>query len=286
MREPIVAGLRACRRHWLLAAWLYLTSSILSVPAALAVGYLVHRQVGATLSAADFADGTFLLVCQFLAANITTLTSMLPWMVGLGLLWLVVHLFWRGALIENVLLDASPSLGELAASGAHNWPRLARLLPAGMLCLLVAGCLPIYALFKMVQSVSKSWYSEPAVLAANLGVAALGFLLIAFASGAHDLMRAHAVLADEARAPAAFYQGLRIAVRSPLRLLVACVPFVFSTLVLTIFVAHVCRYVAHSGWLAFCVVIGVQQAAAFLRAMLSVGLVGAEASLWGAARGR
>jgi hypothetical protein len=123
---------------------------------------------------------------------------------------------------------------------------------------------------------TEDWISEKGLLLANLLTLLVAGLLIAWVTGAYDFMRVEAVARGEHRARYAFIRGLARAARHPVAVLVLSIPFALLALALTVAASLIDVEIGRSSWTMIVLGFILEQATCFSRAVLKVGLAGAQ----------
>lgn len=278
--RAVRAGLRAPWRNLTPAIWTYVFGALASLPVALAGAFLVHERLSRSLSAGDFAARIDpVLVAELLSEQGEGVRGLLPVFIGTLAFWLAISTYLSGATLSAVTRSEGPRTGEFFAEGGRVFGRLLRLLCLAIpFVALVVGA-PTFFLAKALKAITEDWISEQAVVAAKLSLALVVAIILAWASGASDLMRIEAVARGERRARYAFVRGLFRAGRHPVALLVVVTPFAVMSIGITIAFSLVDIEIGRSSWVAIAAGFVFQQGIAFARALLRVGLLAATVAL-------
>jgi hypothetical protein len=275
--SAIKHGLRAALRHYPAAVWTYVLVSLGALPVAVALGALVQQRYGDSLDAGAFARALEPLLVTELAIREERALGMIAFMLGgTVFLWAIVSTFLAGATINAVSRAEQTRTGEFFAGGGRVFGRLMRLLPLALPFSLLAVGLPAFLLNKLATSIIRDLASDRGAVLVRWATIAIALVLLAWTSGAYDLMRVEAVARGEHRARYAFWRGLMRAVKRPLSVLALSSSFGVAGVALTLLVSLGDVELSRSGWFAIVIGFLLQQAIAFVRALLRVGLAGAE----------
>jgi hypothetical protein len=273
----IVRAFRAARLNVGAVTWTYLASLMLALPLAIGAGTVVSSKFGRSLEATAFAarlDAS--LLAEFVRSQGDALLSYAPMLAGAMIFWGALTAFFSGAVIMAVSAEEAPLTGAFFSGGGRVFGRLLRLVLLGLGFTVVTVGAVGAGIWFLAEWAIEDWISEKSVMAVRVGCVLLTALALAWVNGAYDLMKVEAVAKGEHRARWAFWRGLRRAARHPLELLRVYLPFVGAGLVLTVLSSLLDVQIARSSWLWVIVGIVLQQATAFARAMLRVGLAAAE----------
>jgi hypothetical protein len=277
---PIKSGIGVAARRLGPATWVYLVSLISTLPAALAIAWLADRHLGAS-PAGDAALGglSIGMIVELWATQRASLEPLVPLALGASILTVALSAFFDGAVIAAAAAEGPLRTGDFYAGGGRVLGRMLRLLTFNVPFVLGAAGGSAFGLSKAFGAITKDWIDEPAVFFTGAAGVALWLILIAWIKGASDLMKVEAVAKGEHRARWAFARGLGRAVRHPLQLLLANVPFLGLALAITLGSLVVDRGLDRSADEGIVLGLLLQQGTAFVRAVLEVGLMGAMVAL-------
>ena len=275
--RALARGLRASRTNVGPVTWTYLTSLLAAFPLAIGAGAVVHGSYGKSLEALAFASRLDLtLMAEFVRARGEALSVYGPLIAGAMIFWAGLSAFLTGAVIMAVSSEEPPRTGDFFSGGGRVFGRLLRLttfaLPFTLLAVGAFGAGTRIAVEWLVED----WVSEKGVLAMRLLWLVSTALVLAWVNGAYDLMKVESVAKGEHRARWAFWRGLKRAVLRPLPLLAIYLPFVGAAILLTVLSSLIDVQIARSSWIWLIFGLLLQQATAFARAALRVGLAAAE----------
>lgn len=275
--RALTVGLQAVRRNLGPVTWTYLASLLSAFPLAVAAAFVVQRKFGSSLEAARFASGLDPeLMMELVKESSGALLVFVPLIAGAMLFWGGLSAFLTGAVLLAVGSEEPPRTGEFFSGGGRVFGRLLRLVLFGLpFAGLVTGLVGA-GVVALSDWMAEDWVSEKGVIAVRLGSLLVIGLTLAWANAAYDLMKVEAVAKGEHRARYAFARGLKRAVRHPIELLALYLPFVVAALLVTVCSSLVDVRIPRSSWFLVLVGLLLQQGTAFFRAVLRVGLAGAE----------
>jgi hypothetical protein len=277
--RALARGIRSARINLGPVTWTYVASLLSALPLAIGAGAVVHGTYAKSLEASAFAarlDPS--LMAELLRARGDALSLYLPMIAGAMIFWAGLSAFLAGAVIMAVSSEEPPRTGDFFSGGGRVFGRLLRLVLLGLpFTILCAGAVGFGA-HLLTEWIIEDWVSEKGVIAVRIAAVAVTGLVLAWANGAYDLMRVESVAKGEHRARWAFWRGLKRAAAHPMQLLALYLPFVGAAILLTLAVSLIDVRVARSSWVLVVAGLVLQQATAFLRAALRVGLAAAEVS--------
>jgi hypothetical protein len=275
--RSIGAGFRAARKNLVAAVWIYLASMLSAFPIAVSLAFVVDAAYGKSLAAPAFAERLDPeLAVELAMSQADALLPYLPLVAGAMLFFGALSAFLTGAVLMAVSSDEPPRTGDFFSAGGRVLGRMLRLVLFGLpFSALVAGLAGVGA-FRLATHVSEDWVSEKGVVAVRVAAAIVTGLVLAWVNGAYDFMKVEAVAKGEHRARYAFVRGLERAFFHPLDLFGVFLPFVLLAIAVTVLASLADVAIARSSWIAIALGVLLQQATAFLRAILRIGVAGAE----------
>jgi len=275
--RALARGIRAARINSGPVTWTYVTSLLSAFPLAIAAGVVVHMSYGKSLDATAFASRIDpQLMAEFIRARGDALAVYAPLIAGAMIFWGGLSAFLTGAVIMAVSGEEPPRTGDFFSGGGRVFGRLIRLImfavPFTIAAVGAVGAGSQWLSEWMVED----WVSEKGVMAVRWSSLLLTALVLAWVNGAYDLMKVEAVAKGEHRARWAFWRGLKRAALHPMALLAIYLPFTGAAVALTILSSLIDVQIPRSGWILLIVGFVLQQATAFVRAGLRVGLAAAE----------
>lgn len=278
--RAVMLGIRVGTTNRAATTWAYVAVAGVSLPIGLVVGGIVQERFGFSLAASDLvrrADP--MLVLELWRDRRHALETLAPLLIGTVIVWTVLSTYLAGAILASVARADRARTGEFFAGGGRVFGRLLRLLALGLPFVLLAGGLPSFGLYKVVNVATENMVSEKAVFALRLITLFLALAFIGWASGAYDLMRIEAVARGEHRARYAFVRGLFRAARHPFALVSVAVPFALAVLMITVIGYLIEVHVVTGSWVLIWIMIVLEQAIAYFRALLRVSLAASEVAL-------
>ncbi|MEM7674874.1 MAG: hypothetical protein AAF449_02600 [Myxococcota bacterium] len=225
-------GWRALRQHWRAAIFLYLTTVMVSAPAAAGLGFVMHdyfgeraagSKIAARLSAVELAE---VIMAK---PSVWTMLAIVAVLSAVG--WYFLQTFVWGAVLASRGRPSPSVRGMMTLGGHHVWGLLG-LSILGIPFVAVVAIASLMASMEISKMLTDGATSEATVLATQWSLFTVALILVVWASATHDLMRARKI--EGAGVLNAFGGGLLASLRRPVRLLWHGLPWVVSAWALTV----------------------------------------------------